>query len=36
MVMTRPAGQALTGAPEDFDPVLRLIGNARFVLLGAL
>jgi erythromycin esterase-like protein len=34
MVMTRPAGQALTGAPEDFDPVLRLIGNARFVLLG--
>ena len=32
--MTSPAGQLLTGAPDDFDPVLRLIGNARFVLLG--
>src|SRR5919198_5095521 len=24
----------LTGAPEDYEPLLALIGNARFVLLG--
>jgi erythromycin esterase-like protein len=34
MVMTSAAGQLLTGAPDDFDPVLRLVGDARFVLLG--
>jgi erythromycin esterase-like protein len=34
MVMTSAAGQLLTGAPDDFDPVLHLIGTARFVLLG--
>jgi erythromycin esterase-like protein len=28
------ASHLLTGAPEDFDPVLRLVGDARFVLLG--
>jgi erythromycin esterase-like protein len=28
------AAHLLTGEPEDFDPVLRLIGDARFVLLG--
>ena len=32
--MTSAAGLVLTGAPGDFDPVLRLIGNAQFVLLG--
>ena len=32
--MLSAAGRVLTGAPDDFDPVLRLIGNARFVLLG--
>src|SRR5437899_3349503 len=26
--------QPLTGAPEDYEPLLALIGNARFVLLG--
>src|SRR5688500_4570346 len=26
--------QPLTGAAADFDPLLELIGNARFVLLG--
>lgn len=24
----------LTGAPADYDPLLALVGNARFVLLG--
>jgi erythromycin esterase-like protein len=28
------AAHLLTGEPEDFDPVLRLVGDARFVLLG--
>lgn len=32
--MTSAAGHVLTGGPDDFDPVLRLIGNAQFVLLG--
>ncbi len=32
--MTSAAGQILTGAPDDFDPVVRLVGDARFVLLG--
>ncbi|HEY7193692.1 MAG TPA: erythromycin esterase family protein [Gemmatimonadales bacterium] len=32
--MTSAAGQLLTGAPDDFDAVLRLVGDARFVLLG--
>src|SRR4051812_50007122 len=26
--------QPLTGAPEDYEPLLDLIGDARFVLLG--
>jgi erythromycin esterase-like protein len=26
--------QPLTGAPEDYEPLLALVGNARFVLLG--
>src|SRR5215210_6136037 len=30
----REAAHGLTGAAEDYDPLLRLIGNARFVLLG--
>ena len=34
MVVTRAAGQLLTGAPDDFDAVLRLIDNAPIVLLG--
>lgn len=25
---------SLTGAPADYDPLLTLVGNARFVLLG--
>jgi erythromycin esterase-like protein len=32
--MTSAAGQLLTGAPDDFDAVLRLVGDARFVLVG--
>lgn len=32
--MTSAVGHVLTGAPDDFDPVLQLVGNARFVLLG--
>ena len=32
--MTKAVGELLTGAPDDFDPVLRLVGNAQFVLLG--
>ena len=32
--MTSAAGHVLTGAPDDFDPVLRLVGDAQFVLLG--
>jgi erythromycin esterase-like protein len=27
-------GHVLTGAPDDFDPVLQLVGDARLVLLG--
>jgi erythromycin esterase-like protein len=34
MVTTSAGGQALTGAPEDFDQLLGLVGDARFVLLG--
>jgi erythromycin esterase-like protein len=30
----RAAVHPLVGAPEDFDPLLALIGNARFVLVG--
>jgi len=30
----RRAAQPITGAPADFDPLLDLIGDARFVLLG--
>ena len=30
----RTAASALTGAPSDFDPVLDLIGNATYVLIG--
>ncbi len=30
----RAPGHLLTGSPDDFEPVLRLIGNSRFVLLG--
>ncbi len=36
-MLTEAMGEAnhlLTGAPEDFDPVLWLVGDARFVLLG--
>ena len=30
----REAAYPLVGAPHDFDPLLRLIGDARFVLIG--
>ena len=30
----RAAAHPLTGAPHDFDPLLKLIGDARFVLIG--
>src|SRR5215204_6503228 len=30
----RQAAHHLTGAPDDYDPLLELIGDARFVLLG--
>lgn len=30
----REAAHPLVGAPQDFDPLLRLIGDARFVLIG--
>lgn len=30
----RDAAHRLTGAPDDFDPVLNLAGNSRFVLIG--
>ena len=30
----RDAAHPLSGAPEDFDPLLALVGGARFVLLG--
>lgn len=30
----REAAHPLVGAPRDFDPLLRLIGDARFVLIG--
>jgi erythromycin esterase-like protein len=32
--VVRVAAHRLTGAPEDFDPLLETIGDARFVLLG--
>jgi erythromycin esterase-like protein len=32
--VVRRAAHPLTGAPEDFDPLLALVGDARFVLLG--
>jgi len=28
------AAEPLVGSPDDFDPVMQLIGNARFVLIG--
>ena len=28
------SAHALTGSPEDYDPLIELIGNARYVLLG--
>ncbi|HEU5260478.1 MAG TPA: erythromycin esterase family protein [Gemmatimonadales bacterium] len=30
----RQAARPLVGAPEDFDPLLALVGDARFVLIG--
>lgn len=33
MASTAP-GYVLTGSPDDFDPVLRLVGDARFALIG--
>jgi len=30
----RGAAHRLTGAAEDYDPLMDLIGDARFVLLG--
>ena len=30
----RDSAQPLTGASNDYDPLLELIGDARFVLLG--
>ena len=30
----RKSAFTLTGAADDYDPLLELIGNARFVLLG--
>lgn len=32
--VVRDAAQSLTGAAQDYDPLLQLIGDARFVLLG--
>src|SRR5256714_9417462 len=32
--MIRQAAQPLTGSPKDYDPLLDLIGNAHFVLIG--
>ncbi len=32
--VVRDAAHPLTGAPEDFDPILALVGDARFVLIG--
>lgn len=32
--LVRDAAQPITGAREDYDPLLRLVGDARFVLLG--
>ena len=32
--IVRDAAHPLTGAPEDFDPILALVGDARFVLIG--
>jgi erythromycin esterase-like protein len=32
--MSKAVGRVLTGAPDDFDAVLDLVGDARFVLLG--
>jgi erythromycin esterase-like protein len=28
------AARLLRGAPDDYDPLLELVGDARFVLLG--
>ncbi len=30
----REAASPLTGAPDDYSPLLEMIGDARFVLLG--
>ena len=32
--LIRDAAQPITGARDDYDPLLRLVGDARFVLLG--
>jgi erythromycin esterase-like protein len=32
--VVRQAARPLTGAPEDYDPLMELIGDARYVLLG--
>ena len=32
--MSMPVGQILAGGPDDFDPLLRLARDARYVLLG--
>jgi erythromycin esterase-like protein len=34
MDAVRKAAHPLTGAPQDYDPLIELIGDARFVLLG--
>lgn len=31
----RDAAHALTGAPSDFEPLLGLVGDAHYVLVGA-
>lgn len=31
---SRTPGHVLTGSPDDFDPVVRLVGDARFALIG--
>ena len=32
--LVREVAEALSGAPEDYDPALKLVGDARLVLLG--
>ncbi len=32
--LVREAAHPLTGSPEDYDPLMKLVGNARLVLLG--